>query len=90
MKIRDLNCWPPEWGGGAGASGIVPDGEDGTLTGVRWDLKNPSLAVTMEYEGDRHSAVLRDDVGLLTKVYLMLGWHIGRPLAKVGSLEITP
>ena len=90
MKIRDLNCWPPEWRGDPGASANVPDGEDGTLTGVRWDLEDRSLTVTMEYEGDRHSAVLRDDVGLLTKVYLMLGWHVGRPLAKVGTLEITP
>ena len=89
MKVRDLKCWPPKWRGGS-VAGNVPNGEDGTLTGVRWDLKNQSLALTMEYEGDRRSAVLQDDVGLLTKLYLLLGWHIGRALAKIGSLEMTP
>jgi hypothetical protein len=44
----------------------------------------------MEDEGDRHSAVLVDEVGLLTKLYLLLGWYVGRPLAKIGSLEMTP
>ena len=28
-------------------------------------------------------------VRLLTKLSLLLDWHVGRPLAKVGSLEMT-
>jgi hypothetical protein len=89
MNVRDLNCWPPEWGGSPRGSRPVATSEDGILIGVRWDLNNQSLALTLEHEGERYSAVLRDDVGSLTKLYLLLGWHVGRPLAKIGSLEIA-
>jgi hypothetical protein len=41
----------------------------------------------MEDEGARHSAVLEDEARWLTK--LLLDWHVGRPLAKIGSLEMT-
>jgi hypothetical protein len=44
----------------------------------------------MEDEGDRYSAVLEDEVQVLTKLSLLLDWHVGRPLAKIGSLEMTP
>ena len=43
----------------------------------------------MEEGGDRYSAVLEDDGRVLTKLSLLLDWHIGRPLAKIGSLEMT-
>ncbi len=90
MTVRDLKCWPPKWRRDSRVSGHVANGESGTLIAVRWNLKNQSLALTMEDEGDRHSAVLEDEVGVLTKLYLLLGWHVGRPLAKVGSLEMIP
>jgi hypothetical protein len=44
----------------------------------------------MEDDGDRHYAVLEDKVPVLSKVCLLLDWHIGRSLAKIGSLEIAP
>jgi hypothetical protein len=68
----------------------VPDGDSGILTGVRWDLRSRSLALTMEYEGERHTAVLEGEAGALTRLYLLLGWHIGRALGKIGGLEVTP
>jgi hypothetical protein len=43
----------------------------------------------MEDGGDRHVAVLDDKVRLLSKLALLLDWHVGRPLAKIGSLEMT-
>ena len=90
MLVRDLQCWPPKWRGVPSGSGDVTAGERGILIGVHWDLKRQSLTLTMEDTGDRYSAVLQDEVGKLTKLYLLLGWHIGRPLAKIGSLEMTP
>jgi hypothetical protein len=42
----------------------------------------------MEDEGDRHVAVLEDKGRMLSKLALLLDWHIGRPLTKIGSLEI--
>lgn len=90
MKVRDLECWPPKWQGASGVSDSVANGEVGTLTAVRWDPGNQSLALTMEREGERQSGVLKGDVGLLTKLYLLLGWQVGRALARVGSLEMTP
>jgi hypothetical protein len=89
MKVRDLKCWPPKWRGDPGVSGHVANGEDGVLIAVRWDFKTQSLALTMEDEGARHSAVLEDEVRWLTKLSLLLDWHVGRPLAKIGSLEMT-
>ncbi len=90
MKVRDLKCWPPKWRGASSVSGNVANSEGGTLTAVRWDLRNQSLTLTMEHGGDRHSGVLEDDGGLLAKLYLLLGWHVGRALAEIGSLEMTP
>ena len=90
MNVRDLQCWPPKWRRVPHESDDVTAGERGILIAVRWDLKRQSLTLTMEDAGDRHSAVLQDEVGRLTKLYLLLGWHIGRPLAKIGSLEMTP
>jgi hypothetical protein len=89
VTVRDLECWPPKWRRDSRVSDHVANGESGILIAVRWNLKNQSLALTMEDDGDRHSAVLEDEVGVLTRLYLLLGWHIGRPLAKVGSLEMT-
>lgn len=90
MKVRDLRGWPPQWRGAVRGTDHVPHGEDGILVAVRWDLKNQSCALTMEDEGHRYSGLLEGEVRLLTRLYLLLGWHIGRPLAKIGSLEMTP
>jgi hypothetical protein len=43
----------------------------------------------MEDGGDRHTAVLEDKVRVLSKLALLLDWQIGRPVAKIGSLEMT-
>ncbi len=90
MKVRDLTCWPPKWRGASSGSGSVIGGEVGILTAIRWDLENRVPTLTMEYEGARHVAVLDGDTGLLTKLYLLLGWHVGQALEKIGSLEMTP
>ncbi len=89
MEVRDLKCWPPKWRGTSSVSGHVAPGEGGVLTAVRRDLKKHTLTLTMEYEGDRYSGVLEDDAGLLTRLYLLLGWQIGRALTKIGGLEMT-
>lgn len=48
----------------------------------------------MEDDGDRYSAVLEDDVRVGKRLHLLLGlllgWHIGRPLANIGRLEMSP
>ena len=89
MKVRDLACWPPRWRRGSSLSGEVVSGERGVLIAARWDHKTQSLALIMEEEGDRHVAVLDDKVRVLSQLGLLLDWHIGRPLAKIGSLEMT-
>jgi hypothetical protein len=43
----------------------------------------------METEGDRYSGVLEDEAALLAELYQLLGFHIGRPLAKIGSLPMN-
>ena len=89
MNVRDLACWPPRWRRTSSPSGEVTIGERGVLIAARWDHKTQSLALIMEDEGDRHVAVLEDKVRVLSKLSLLLDWHIGRPLAKIGSLEMT-
>ena len=89
MTVRDLPCWPPSWRRASDPSGTATLGERGVLIATRWDRKTPSLALIMEDEGDRHVAVLEDKTGVLSKLLLLLDWHIGRPLAKIGSLEMT-
>jgi hypothetical protein len=70
--------------------GHAVHGEDGILVAVRGDLKTPSLTLAMEDEGDRYSAVLEGEAGVLRSLSLLLDWHVGRPLAKIGSVEMTP
>ena len=91
MNVRDLPCWPPRWRRASSPSGEVTSGDRGVLIAARWDHKTQSLALTMEDDGDRHVAVLEDkvQVRVLSKLALLLDWHIGRPLAKIGSLEMT-
>jgi hypothetical protein len=43
----------------------------------------------MEDGEDRYTAVLADTVPVLSKLSLLLDWHIGRPLAKIGGLQIA-
>jgi hypothetical protein len=88
MKVRDFKCWPPKWRGAPGATGKVANGEDGILIAVRCDLKTRSLTLTMESEGARHSAVLEDEPKLLTALSFLLDWQVGRPLARIGNLEV--
>ena len=89
MNVRDLPCWPPKWRRASSPSGEVSSGERGILIAARWDHKTQSLALIMEDEGARHVAVLEDKVPVLAKLSLLLDWQIGRPLAKIGSLEMT-
>ena len=89
MNVRDLTCWPPRWRRASSPSGEVTSGERGVLIAARWDHKTQSLALMMEDEGARHVAILEDKVPVLAKLSLLLDWQIGRPLAKIGSLEMT-
>jgi hypothetical protein len=89
MNVHDLTCWPPRWQRSSSLSDAVTSDERGILIGTRWDHKTQSLALIMEDGGDRHTAVLEDKVGVLSKLSLLLDWHIGRPIAKIGSLEIA-
>jgi hypothetical protein len=89
MKVHDLTCWPPRWQRLSSPSDAVTSDERGILIGTRWDHKTQSLALIMEDGGDRHTAVLEDKVRVLSKLSLLLDWHIGRPIAKIGSLEIA-
>ncbi len=88
--VRDLKCWPPKWRGVSRGTGPVANGEDGILIAARCDLKNGTLALTMEDGNVRHSAVLEGEMSVLTRLSLLLDWQVGRPLAKIGSLEMTP
>jgi hypothetical protein len=90
MNVRELACWPPRWQRASGPSGEVTSGERGILIAARWDHKTQSLALIMEDGGDRHTAVLEDQVRMLSKLALLLDWQIGRPLTKIGGLEIVP
>lgn len=89
MKVRDLPCWPPQWRPVAGGTGEVGRGERGVLIAARWDYQRPSLSLIMEEGGDRHVADLQDKVRVLSKLSLLLDWHIGRPFARIGDLEIV-
>jgi hypothetical protein len=89
MNVRDLTCWPPRWRRASSPSGEATSGERGVLIAARWDHKTQSLALIMEDEGDRHVAVLEGKVPVLSKLALLLDWHIGRPIASIGSLGMT-
>lgn len=89
MKVRDLACWPPKWRRASGPFGEAAGGERGVLIAARWDYKTQSLSLVMEDGGDRHVGVLEDQVRVLSTLALLLDWHVGRPLAKIGSLEMT-
>jgi hypothetical protein len=89
MNVRDLACWPPRWRRASSPSGEVTPGERGVLIAARWDHKAGSLSLFMEEGGDRQVAVLEDKVQVLTALALLLGWHVGRPIAKIGGLELT-
>ena len=89
MNVHDLRCWPPRWQRPSSPSDAVTSDERGILIGTRWDRQTQSLALIMEDGGVRHTAVLEDKVRVLSQLSLLLDWHIGRPIAKIGSLEIA-
>ncbi|MGH7266326.1 MAG: hypothetical protein ACREMB_15985 [Candidatus Rokuibacteriota bacterium] len=89
MIVRDLQCWPPKWQLASSGPGDAATGAHGILIAARWDLKIQALTLVMEDDGQRYSAVLRDDVPMLKKLSLLLDWHVGRPLAKIAGLEMT-
>lgn len=89
MNVRDLTCWPPRWRRVSSPSGEDCSGGRGVLIAARWDHKTRSLALIMEDGEDRYAAVLADTVPVLSKLSLLLDWHIGRPLAKIGGLQIA-
>jgi hypothetical protein len=88
MIVGDLPCWPPNWRAAATGASHGAKGERGVLIAARGDLGGQSLTLTMEDAGDRYFAVLRDDARVLTRLTLLLGWHIGRSLAQIASLEV--
>jgi hypothetical protein len=89
MNVRDLACWPPRWRRLSDPAGEEVRGERGVLIATRWDHRTRSLALTMEDGGARYTAVLADPVQGLSALCLLLDWHIGRPLATIGGLEIA-
>jgi hypothetical protein len=73
----------------AAPSGEDRSGERGVLIAARWEYNTRSLALVMEDGGDRYTAVLADTVRVLSTLSLLLDWHIGRPLARIGGLKIA-
>ena len=88
MMVRDLPCWPPNWRAATTGASQGAKGERGVLIAARGDLTAQSLTLTMEDSDGRYFAVLRDDAGVLRGLDLLLGWHIGRSLAQIASLEM--
>ena len=88
MIVRDLSCWPPNWRAAATGASHGAKGERGVLIAARGDFGAQSLTLTMEDAGDRYFAVLRDDTKVLTRLTLLLDWHIGRSLAQIAGLEM--
>jgi len=88
MIVRDLACWPPNWRATATGVSHGARGERGVLVEARGDPRAQSLTLTMEDAGDRYFAVLRDDARVLAGLALLLGWHIGRSLKQIASLEL--
>ena len=86
--MRELSCWPPNWRAAATGASHAGKGERGVLIETRRDLRAQSLTLHHGGPGDRYFAVLRDDARVLTGLALLLDWHIGRPMAQIGSLEM--
>jgi len=90
MMVRDLPCWPPNWRAASTGASQGSRGERGVLVAARGDLAAQSLTLTMEDADGRYVAVLRDDAGVLSGLASLLGWHIGRSVAQIASLEMRP
>jgi hypothetical protein len=89
MKVHNLRGWLPRWQRLSSPSDAVTSEERGILIGTRWDRKTQSLMLIMEDRADRHTAVLEDKVRVLSTLSFLLDWHISRPIAEIGSLEIA-
>lgn len=88
VTVRELPCWPPNWRAVATGASHGARGDRGVLIAARGDGVARSLTLTMEDGGDRYVAVLHDDARVLTRLTLLLDWHIGRPLGQIASLEM--
>jgi hypothetical protein len=89
MIVRDLEGWPPTWRRPGETTGEGVRAERGVLISVRWDHRRPLLTLVMEDAGDRYVAVPVAVDSVLSRLCLLLGWQIGRPLASIGALPIT-
>jgi hypothetical protein len=89
--------WPPNWKGPHGPSNPLPVGEAGILmkveTGVVRDEKTmvvPHCCLVMRYDNqDYYGTMFFDDGAFLIKLLPLLREHIGSPISKIGSLDIT-
>ena len=88
MMVRDLPCWPPNWRAVSTGASQGARGGRGVLVAAHGDLEAQSLTLTMEDADGRYVAVLRDDAGVLRGLALLLGWHVGRSVAQIASLEM--
>ena len=91
MRIRDLHwkgmpMWPPEWwlsDEGAGEEGFLKDVQ------FRYDQTPQCISVVASHLGDdRNGIIILEDPLHLETLCHKLKENIGRPLSKIGDLEI--
>lgn len=88
MTVRDLPCWPPNWRAVTTGASHGAKGERGVLVAACGDRAAQSLTLTMEDAGDRYVAILHDEARVLTRLALLLEWHLGRSLRQIAGLEV--
>jgi hypothetical protein len=92
MRYRGLSNWPPAWLWIDGVENKHPRGEIGILTSVEVSNVPPAnrCFLCIDYEGSSYMrCLLFDDRAFCGQIVTLLRGYLNRPIAEIGSLDLS-
>jgi hypothetical protein len=92
MRYHGLSNWPPGWGWIGGLDNKRPIGEIGILKSVEPSHVLPAnrCFLTIDHEGSLYiGCLIFDDEMLCGQISKLLQGYLNRPIAEIGSLDLS-
>ncbi|MGA8568620.1 MAG: hypothetical protein WB580_12590 [Candidatus Binataceae bacterium] len=93
MKWEGFSNWPPSWAGSYGRVDVLPEEEEGLLTGVEMVEAGSASACHLnlrrEHLGKTSEAVLHcDDEEAIPRLFEVLKGCVGWEISRIGDLDV--